>query len=193
MKPSVTLDLKTERTNVGQPLPPALRILPVAFFLSILGAIGISAYSFWQIGIAEKKTALAIENKSTEEAEKKKLEAEEVEINKEVKNAEEVRDWLAGTNQLQPLVTTIARSMTPESTISQITLARREEMSAHIAMALEVNSASGQQQLDMVRTSVAGALGYNSYADNVQTKDKTHGITFDCIWIKNENSDSPTK
>lgn len=193
MKTSVTLDLKTERTSVGQPLPPALRVLPVVFFASILGAIGISAYSFWQIGIAEKKTALAIENKASEEAGKKKLEAEEVEINKEVKNAEEVRDWLAGTNQLQPLVTTITRSMTPESTISQLTLARREEMSAHVAMALEINSASGQQQLDMVRTSVVGALGYNSYAENIQTKDKTNGFTFDCIWIKNENPDSISK
>ncbi|MEI6536229.1 MAG: hypothetical protein WCN98_12860 [Verrucomicrobiaceae bacterium] len=193
MKPSVIVDLKTERPNVGQPLPSALRILPFLFGCSILGAIVLTAYSFWQIKVAETKAAEASDAEAAQKVEVKRLQTEEESINKEVKNAKDVREWLAGTNQLQGLITTITRAMTQESTISQLTLARREEMSAQIEMALQMNCAHGQQQMDQIRTAVAGALGYHSYSDNSQSKDNKSEITFDCTWIKNDTTEPPSK
>lgn len=192
MKPAVIVDLKTERTDVGQPLPAAMRALPILFFLSILGAIGISGYSVWQTKVAQNKTREASELESAEKAKISQLVTAEEAINKEVKNADEVKDWLSGTNQLQGLITTIARAMSPESTISQLTLARRAEMSSQIEMALQMNSAHGQQQMDQIRTAVAGTLGYHSYSDASEYKNGKTEISFDCTWIKNENSD-PTK
>ena len=190
MKPPVIHDLKTERPDVGQPLPAALRVLPLIFFASVLGAVGMSAYALWQIKIAEQGEHDAQGAEVAQKAETKRLETDEAAIEKEVKNANEVRDWLQGTNQLQKLITTICGSMAQDSTISQLTLARRDEMASQVQMALTINSAHGQQQVDQVRTAVSGALGYHSYSDNISNKDRKTEYTFDCTWVKPDSTEA---
>lgn len=189
MKPPVIHDLKTERADVGQPLPAALRLLPVLFFSSVSGAIAMSAYSFWQIKVAEENEHKAQEAEAGQKAETKRLDEDSAAVDKEVRNANEVKDWLIGTNQVQPLIKVICSSMTQESTISQITLARRDEMAAHVQMAMTINSAHGQQQVDTLRTAVSGALGYHSYSDNITNKDRKTEVSFDCTWIKSDTPD----
>ena len=190
MKPIAIVDLKTERSDVGQPLPSALRLLPVIFFAGILGTISFTAYAFWQIKIAEKKEAEAQTAEAAQKAEITRLTADEAAIEKEVKNATEAREWLLGTNQLQKLTKIICESMTPESTIAQLTLARRDEMASQVEMALTMNSAHGQQQVDQLRTAVSNALGYHSYSDNINNKGGKTEVTYDCTWIKGDSSEA---
>lgn len=190
MNPIAIVDLKTERSDVGQPLPSALRLLPVLFFAGILGTISFTAYAFWQIKVAEKKEMEAQTAEAAQKAEITRLTADEVAIEKEVKNATEAREWLLGTNQLQKLTKIICESMTPESTIAQLTLARRDEMASQVEMALTMNSAHGQQQVDQLRTAVSNALGYHSYSDNINNKGGKTEVTYDCTWIKGDSSEA---
>ena len=82
MKPAVLIDLKTERSDVGQPLPAALRVLPVAFLLSVLGAIGISGYSMWQIKVAQDAEKVAREAETTQRTEMERISTETAAVQK---------------------------------------------------------------------------------------------------------------
>lgn len=189
MRTTVIPDLKTERSDVGQPLPSALRIFPVLFFGSILGVAGIAGYSYFQMQIAEQKESQARTAEAGVQGEIARVAKEEEGINKEVKEANEVKDWLAGTNQLQSLVTTICSSINADSTITQLTLARQDELSSQVKMSLQLNSLKGAQQVDQIRTALAGALGYRSFQEDINSKGGKSELNFDCTWIK---TDSPT-
>lgn len=190
MKPIAIVDLKTERSDVGQPLPGTLRLLPVLFFAGILGTVGFTAFAFWQIKIAEKKEAEAQTAEAAQKAEITRLTADEAATEKEVKNATEAREWLLGTNQFQKLTKIICESMAADSTIAQLTLARRDEMASQVEMALTMNSSHGQQQVDQLRTAVSNALGYHSYSDNINNKGGKTEVTYDCTWIKGDSSEA---
>ncbi len=189
MKLAILPDLKTERSDVGQPLPAPLRVLPVAFLASILGVIGISAYSMLQIKVAQDAAKVAREAESAQQTEITRIAGESTAVQKEVDNANEVKDWVASTNQLQPMLTTITRAMTNENTISGLTLSRREDMSSQVQMALQINAAKGQQQVDQIRTALSGALGMRSFSENINIKGKNE-LSFDCTWIHTESSET---
>jgi cell division protein FtsL len=193
MKPIVIHDLKTERPDVGQPLPGALRALPVLFFAAILGAIGFSAYAFWQKKLVEKEEGELRQDETAQMTEQQRLKLEDETIRKEIANANEVREWLQSTNQMQGMVTTISRAMTAESTISQLTLARRDEMNSQIQMALQINASHGQQQVDQLRTAVSDLLGYRSFSEAIDTKGNRTELSFDCTWIKIDSTDNLNK
>ncbi len=189
MKPPIIADLKTERADVGQPLPAPMRILPVAFLASILGAIGISGYSLLQIKVAEDAEKAAREAETVQKTEMDRIATEIAAVQKEVDNANEVRDWVQSTNQLQPMVTTITRAMTNENSITQMTLSRREEMSSQVTMALQLSAIKGQQQVDQIRTAVSGNLGMRSFSESIAAKGSKNELTFDCTWIHTENAE----
>jgi hypothetical protein len=189
MKLAILPDLKTERSDVGQPLPAPLRILPVAFLASILGAIGISAYSMLQIKVAQDAAKLAREAETAQQAEMTRIGGETTAVQKEVNNANEVKDWVASTNQLQPMLTAITRAITNENTITQLSLSRREDMNAQVQMALHISAAKGQQQVDQIRTALSGSLGMRSFSENINIKGKNE-LSFDCTWIHTESAES---
>ncbi len=186
MKPPVIIDLKTERTDVGQPLPAALRLLPVAFIASILGAIGISGYAMVQIKNAEAAEATAKAAETAQRMEITRIATESTGVEKEVANATEVKDWVATTNQLQPMLLAINRAMTNDNTISQLSLSRREEMSAQIIMSLQLSSAKGQAQIDLIRTSLSQGLGMRSFSETMSTRGAKNEMNFDCTWIQTD-------
>jgi hypothetical protein len=194
MKPAVITDLKTERIDVGQPLPAALRLLPVAFFASILGVIGISGYATWQIKVSQDAALVARRAKAAQDTEIARIKTDTEAVKKEVANANEVKDWVLTTNQMQPMVTAITKAMTVENSITQISLKRREEMSSQIEMALQLTVptvAKGAQQVDQIRTAVAAKLGMRSYSEDTnQTKGSKGEISFGCVWIQPEGTDA---
>ena len=65
-------DLKTDRPDIGQPLPRILALLPVAFVLTVLGAIALNALFFFQVRNSEQ-AAEEWKMKEAEETAKQKL------------------------------------------------------------------------------------------------------------------------
>ena len=49
-------DLKTDRPDIGQPLPRILVLLPIVFVFTVLGAIALNALLFFQMRNSEQAT-----------------------------------------------------------------------------------------------------------------------------------------
>lgn len=184
---TVIPDLKTERLDVAQPLPAPLMVLPLLVYAGILGAIAMSSHAFLQMRQAEQKAREARQANAGEQAQIAQLKSEFAAIEAEEKNAKEVQQWIQGTNQLQPIVLALARSMDAESTISSMTLARKEEIPSQVQMGLQITSPHGPQQIDALRNAMMTALSYRSFSENIDNKKGgKRDLSFDCTWIKTE-------
>ncbi len=187
MKLSAFHDLKTERNDVGQPLPAALRLLPVLFYAGILGAIGFSSYAFLQMKAAQMKTGEAKTAAAREQSEGAKLKADESSIMAEDKNAREVQRWIVGTNQMQAVALGILRTIDTDASVSDMILTRREEQPSQIELSLTMNSPKGPRQVEAIRTKLQDVLGYRTFSENIDKgNDKTNSFNFNCVLVKTD-------
>ena len=69
----ISHDLKTERPNVGQALPAALRILPVAFYLATVASIVLTSFFYLRLRSATtaKEEWLSTEKQQTKQKQTK--------------------------------------------------------------------------------------------------------------------------
>ena len=115
-------DLKTNRPDIDQPLPGILALFPVAFVLSVIGAISLNALFFFQHRNAEQAKEEWKLNVAEESAKQKDIMAQIEAIKEEERRANDVRDWVEGSRQLQPLAVAIARSMDVKGSIAELSL-----------------------------------------------------------------------
>ena len=153
-------DLKTDRPDIGQPLPRILVLLPIVFVFTVLGAIALNALFFFQMRNSEQAT----EEWKLKVAEQKEIVAKIDDIKGEERRANDVRDWVEGSRQIQPLAVSIARSMDVKSSIAELSLLRESENPKQIKLGFKFDN-GGQKQLDATLEAV-NSLGYRSYSAN---------------------------
>jgi hypothetical protein len=191
MKPAVLHDLKTERTDIGQPLPAALRALPFIFFASIAGAIGLSTYSFIQMKMAQQKQAEAQSKEQGEQNEITNLKREVEAVEAEFNNARQVQGWLNATNQIQPIVLSVCRSIEADASLTSLTLTRREEMPSQIQLAVQLNSPNRTRQVETIRTKLQDLLNYRTFSEQIDNNSKTASeMNFSCVLVKADSPDA---
>ena len=110
-------DLKSDRPDIGQPLPGVLAFVPILFVLAVLGAIGLNTLFFFQLAASEKAKTEWTEKTADESAQQGKISTKINGVKAESKRAEDVRSWVEGSRQLQPLAVAIARSIGVKSSI----------------------------------------------------------------------------
>ncbi|MCB1100305.1 MAG: DUF2681 domain-containing protein, partial [Verrucomicrobiae bacterium] len=101
MSKHICHDLKTERTDVLPPLPAVARILPIGFYLGIVGAISLSAFFSWQLRQAETEKAEWLAKEQTEKADQENIIKKMKAVDAETKRAEEVRQWVNSSKGIQ--------------------------------------------------------------------------------------------
>ncbi len=181
-------DLKTNRPDIGQPLPGILALLPVAFVLSVIGAISLNALFFFQHRNAEQAKEEWKLNVAEESAKQKDIMAQIEAIKEEERRANDVRDWVEGSRQLQPLAVAIARSMDVKGSIAELSLFREPSNPNQIKLGFKFDN-GGQKQLDATLEAI-NVLGYRSYSAN-QTAGKEGSLDYQAtlIW-QNSNKES---
>jgi hypothetical protein len=183
-------DLKTERHDVGRPLPGILRLLPIGTYFAAAASLALSGLLFWQF----KQAQVARDGWRSAEAEQKReqaaLSAENDSVTREAKRAEDVRKWVQGSDPMQELVVAVVRSMRPTSSISDFGLVRDKDDPKKISFSMQI-SAGGPAQLDETLGKLASALNYRPYFAQ-QKQEKGGEIAYSATLIKQEKRESQT-
>ncbi len=165
-------DLKTQRQGVTGGLPGAYRIVPIAFYACLVLSILLSL--FFYLSIREYKDSKARWELNRNNA--KAAEARFVKSHKEIvelsEKAQGIAKWLEGARPLQPLAVAIGRSMTPESSITELSLTQNPEIPAHTLMQLKI-SGGGSNQVESTLDSI-NALNFQTYsAQQIKARNAT--------------------
>ena len=182
-------DLKTDRPDIGQPLPSILAFLPILFVLSVLGAIGLNAMFLVQLKAAEKAAEEWKEKTKETEAQKAKLVADSKAVKVEEKRAKDVHKWVQGSTLLQPLIVAIAESTDDKnSSIAELSLFRDLSNPDQVRLGLKFNG-DARAQLDDTLLSLSG-LNYRAYQQQQTIGKDGKSLDYQATLIKKEG-DSP--
>lgn len=129
-------DLKTERADVLPPLPMAMRLVPISFYLIALATIGFATLTALQIAqaVGQLESAKARTLEATRQLET--TTAARTDLDAQAKRASDFLQWVEGSVQVQPLVVAIARSISERSAITELALARDGESNRQIQLLL---------------------------------------------------------
>ncbi len=177
-------DLKTDRPDIGQPLPAVLTFLPILFGLTVVGAVALNVMFFFQLRSSETAKKEWIEKTAEETSQQAKITAKNKAIKAEEKRGNDVRDWVEGSRQLQPLAVAIARSMAVKSSVAELSLFRDLANPNQVRITLKIDN-GGAKQLDATLAAI-NLMGYRSYsAQQTQGKGGTLDYQATLIWQKN--------
>jgi len=190
-QPRICHDLKTDRTDIAQPLPGAMRVLPIFFFFAIIAGIGLSALFFMQTKESEKSKEEWATRAKQEEKTKLSVKGEQASIDTEVERANDVVNWINGAAPVQPLALAIARSMgETKSTIAEMALTRDKANPNQIKLRLDFDK-GGQRQLDYTLEKLQN-LGYRQFSA-IQAKGDSGGFNYQATLIKTGNAVAASK
>lgn len=169
-------DLKTERTDVLQPLPGVLRLLPFAFYVAALASILLTSVFYLQLRKAQETKKLAIAEEQRQLKMGKDLDGIISSVRDEVAKADELVSWVEGTREIQSLTVAVTRSMDTESTIAELSFDRKRDNPSQVQIGLKINGSGAPvaRQVDQTLEEL-DRLNYRSYsATQVQEKGALH-------------------
>ena len=104
-------DLKFEADPVAPPLPSGLRMIPILFYVAIVGCAFFTAYFMIQRNAAER-ARLAQERITAEEKKKiAQIQLKHTELEGDLTQAKSMIDWVKGSSPLQKLAMAINRKV----------------------------------------------------------------------------------
>ncbi len=154
-------DLKTDRIDIGKPLPGIARLLPVGFYLLSLATVGLCLLFAYEMKKANFEKLAAEQEKTEQEAVSAKLKKESTELEAQAKKAEEVKKYVNSSQPVQELLMAINRSVRTGITMSDLTLARERDDASKLGFSVKF-SGGGQQQKEDTLAKIS-ALGYRPY------------------------------
>jgi len=155
-------DFKTERKDVTPPLPPALRVVPIVFYLAVVLAIVLNAVFAFQItSVTNQRETLKSEARRLQ-GEITQVRDQRRKLEGEAKRASDIANWIESTRPLQPLSVNIVRSMLPESSLVDLRLDRDGDTPTQIKLVLRMNSEVARQ-LELSQEAISG-LNFRTYS-----------------------------
>ena len=163
-------DIKSERPDVSQGLPPYFRAVPILVYAGVLAAAILGTWFYVGFRNASASKDYWTQEDAKSKAANEKLSGEQKAILEQNQRARDVVAWMEGAQALQPLSVAISRSVAPTVTISELSLTRNSEIPSQIYFSLKLDGA-GPDQLDRTLASVKD-LSYRAYSAQ-QTKAKS--------------------
>jgi len=138
-------DFKTPRTDMSRRLPSTMRMVPVLFYVVLVASTFFIIKDWTDLNKATSDLAQANTRKDDAVAAKTKLMAEKDQIETEKFRSEGIAKWVEGTRVMQPISVAIARSMPPETNITELVLERNADFPAQVSMLLRLfNGGAGE-------------------------------------------------
>ncbi|SKA92095.1 hypothetical protein SAMN02745166_01839 [Prosthecobacter debontii] len=155
-------DFKTPRTDTSKRLPNSFKLVPLAFYLALVGG----TYFMTMDWLAYKKAQQAKQQfeqvRKEHEGVSKQLMNEKMALDAETAKAEVVAKWVEGARNIQPISVAIARAMPPEVRISDLSIERGDQVPANLSLTLRINGGSATE-VALVDSSIT-RLNYRSYS-----------------------------
>ena len=177
-------DLKTERQDLTKPLPKILIIVPILFFISLIGAIFLNVLFFLKIKEAEALSSDWQQRAESEVFQKKQTGMTIDLIKKEEQKGQEIHKWVEGSMQMQPLALSVSRSMGPKSSIEELSLYKDKNNPNQILIQLSFIN-GGQKQLDDTLSAI-NTVGYRAYSAN-QSSEQGGKVNYQATLILQNN------
>jgi hypothetical protein len=155
-------DFKTPRTDAGKRLPDTFKIIPIAFYLAMVGGACVMTLDYMAYKRAETAKVKAEGVKADHEAVTASLKAEKDALDAETGRAENLAKWTEGARNVQPLCVAIARAIPADARLAELTLERSDQVPSNLALTLRINGGSARE-IGLVETSVA-RLNYASFS-----------------------------
>jgi hypothetical protein len=155
-------DLKTERSDVAPPLPPYMRLVPIALYVSVVGCIVFA--SLFAVQLVHARADLQQQTARGTEA-KKQLDQATIDrknLEGEAKRASDFVNWVEGSRNIEPLVTVITRSIGEKSALIELKIDRADDSPTQVKLAIKLLTTDGHQ-LDRTLEAVAKE-GFHSYS-----------------------------
>lgn len=180
----IVQDIKTDRPNISGGLPSIYRLVPIGFYATTVVAILFNLYLYtsyrayqqeeksWQLEIADAKS------------QQDSITAKQAQVVSEAQSAEHIANWVEGSRAVQPIGSTISRSMQANATIAELNLDRNPQMPAHLFLSLKINNA-GTEQLESTLDALA-AIDYQTYSAQQVKAENALDFQATLIWRKGE-------
>lgn len=191
-KPAVLPDLKNERPDLTPPLPAIMALLPVLFYLAVLGSVGLGALSIiaTKKAIAAEEAALAREQE--ENAQLSMIQTELAGITDEQNRAKEVEAWVASTTPLMTMITSVINSVKTGNTLTSLRLSRTLENPEHVEMMLLINN-GGSAQAEETRNALSKE-GYQAFKEDTKTAERSNrlgDVTYSAVFVNTGSTTAP--
>jgi len=178
-------DLKTERSDVAQPLPAVASALPIAFYLACIGAIGLNIMFWMNTKEANAERDQFKQAQTSEIKLKGDLVAKRQDLDKEVTQAEDVRGWIEGSRSFQPLIDAIAKSVDSKTSIVELGLSRDKSNSNQVQLSVKFDGLRNSRSQIEATEMALQSMGYRPY--NVRrTRDGAQSLNYQAtlLWQK---------
>ena len=138
-------DFKADRKGITPPLPTILRLVPILLYCSIAVTVLLVSLFLVQYRMATQKRDGHLLQAKTLLGQKDASRNDRSALEIRIKKATDVKSWVAGSRQLQPLIMEITRSMAPKSTIMDLRLERDAASPAQLKLALRLGTDTTKQ------------------------------------------------
>lgn len=193
-KPTVIHDLKNERPDLTPPLPRIMAFLPILFYASILGSLGLGTLSVMATKKAVKAEESAVAMEQEEQTQLTLIKTEFTTISDEQNKAKEVEAWVKGTSPLMNIMTSIISSIRPGNTLTSLKLERTPENPEHLKLGLIINN-GGSTQVEET-TNALLKLGYQTFDDVTKGSGNSTlnaDVTFSALLVNTGSAAPSTK
>lgn len=161
MSAYITHDFKTPRPDGSRRLPRTFMLVPVLFYLALLGGSYLSITSYLSYREASNKRDEFQKKIAEQDSQRKTVEATIATTNKEKLKAEKLAQWIEGTRMLQPISVAITRSIPAEISLGEVSFDRSLDIPAQINLSVRINS-GGMEDIGRIQNGVE-ALKYHAY------------------------------
>lgn len=154
-------DFKSPRPDSSQRLPQIFILVPVMFYVVLLGGtyLGITSYLGYRTAVTSRDEWTQAQ--SEHDTARMQFETETAEVMKEKFKAEKMAQWIEGTRSLQPISVAIARCLPPEITISEMSLERSLELPQQVGLTVLINNGT-LEDVSRIQAAV-GLLNYRPF------------------------------
>ena len=158
-------DFKTERKDLMPPLPMVYRLVPILFYLSVLfiGIVGSTA--LWHSRVATQRYQSVLGETAALQKKIEETKTLRLELEKSIREATDLENWVLASMPLQPLVVEIIRSVAQSetSTIVDLGLERDPETPSQLRLTLTLNTES-DKQIETTLKTIQEKLNYREFS-----------------------------
>jgi len=147
-------DLKTDRKDIIPALPMVFRLVPILFYCAIGFAVVVGSLAFWNARVATQRRDATQAKIAAINSDISQTKANRAALEAKIREAADLENWVLASMPLQPLVVSIVRSMSPNSSIVELNLERDAETPSQLRLGLRLNTDSDkqlEQTLEVIR------------------------------------------
>lgn len=155
-------DLKTERPDITPPLPAILRLVPLMFYLSLVGCIllvGLFAFRLKAVS-ASREQFLEAEKNSKSGLQQTRTQVEA--LDGRAKRANDLLTWTDSARPLQPILVDLGRSVGEDTALTELRITRNQDNPNQLSVAIRMNTTT-MDDLDRLLASLQ-RFGYRPYS-----------------------------